>query len=130
MPESPLRIVRMWPLFAVMFGIWLLVCISILGSRFLAPAPSSRADLGDPAGYLRANAYPVHIWATDALEIRTRAAPHVPLLLPHTLLDVHTQHLPLHTPCTAAVPVGWKVLCLLAGLGGNMMLGMYLTFLA
>jgi hypothetical protein len=47
----------MWPLFAVMFGIWMLACIGILGPRFFAPEPTSRADLGDPAGYLRGNAY-------------------------------------------------------------------------
>lgn len=75
-------------------------------------------------------AQPVQIWATDALEIRTRAAPHVPLLLPRTLLAAHTRRLPPHTPCTDAVPLGWKVLCLLAGLAASMMLGMYLTFLA
>jgi hypothetical protein len=74
-------------------------------------------------------ARPVQIWASDALEIRTRAAPQVPLLFPRKLLDAYAQHLPLHTPCTAAFPMGWKVLCLLAGLGASMMLGMYLVFL-
>lgn len=57
MAQSPPRIVRMWPLFAVMFGIWMLACIGILGPHFFAPEPTSRADLGDPAGYLRGRAY-------------------------------------------------------------------------
>jgi hypothetical protein len=40
-----------------MFGIWMLVCIGVLGPRLFGPAPRSRADLGDPAGYLRGDAY-------------------------------------------------------------------------
>jgi hypothetical protein len=74
-------------------------------------------------------ARPVQIWATDALEIRTRAAPDVPLILPHALFDAYEHQLPLHTPCTAAVPLGWKVLGLISGVGVCMLLGMYLVFL-
>lgn len=74
-------------------------------------------------------ARPVQIWASDALELRTCAAPDVPLLLPRALFDAYEHQLAFVTPCTADVPVGWKVLSLLSGLGLSMMLGMYLVFL-
>lgn len=86
----------MWPLFAVMFGIWMLACIGILGPRFFAPAPSSRADLGDPAGYLRGNAYlvirlPGLTVPVDQIRVfanHEAARAFIPLLGPRTFVQV------------------------------------------